>query len=100
MKRPIFILLAIGALASAPAASAVQGSGSPGDRSAQISQLESRDAQLGEKLARTPVPQGKGETFRAIERQQIRAQRQRIQDMIEKLRSGQQVDPAEIDRAR
>lgn len=100
MKRTIFILLAVGAVVAAQAASAVQGSGSASDRSAQISQLESRDAQLGDKLARTPVPQGRGDADRAIARQQIREQRQRIQDMIEKLRAGQQIDPAEIDRAR
>jgi hypothetical protein len=95
VKRPIFILLAIGALVSAQPVSADQGSGS-----AQISQLESRAAQITEKLSRTGAPQARGDAALAIQRHQIREQRQRIQDLLEKARAGQQINPAEIDRVR
>jgi len=100
VKRPIFILLAIGALVSAQPVSAAQGAGSPSDRSAQISQLESRAAQITEKLSRTGAPQARGDAALAIQRHQIREQRQRIRDLLEKARAGQQINPAEIDRVR
>jgi len=100
VKRPIFILLAIGALVSAQPVSAAEGSGSPSDRSAQISQLESRAAQLTEKLSRTGAPQARGDAALVIQKQRIREQRRRIQDLLERARAGQQIDPAEIDRVR
>ncbi len=100
MKRPIFILLAIGALVSAQPVGAAEGSGSPSDRSAQVSKLESRAAQLTEKLSRMGVPQARGDAALAIQKHRIREQRQRIQDLLEKARAGQQINPAEIDQVR
>ena len=99
MKRPIFILLVIGALASAQSASAQGPSSNAGQRGDElVSRLESREAALSSKLARTPVPQGRGDSDKAIRRHQLRRERQQIQGLIEKLQTGQRVDPADIDR--
>ena len=102
MKRQIFILLTIGALLSAQPMSAAQGSGTQSGQNAQaVRQLESRNAELGKKLSQIPVPQGKnGDAGNAIRRHQIREQRQRIQDLLEKARAGQRIDPAEIEGVR
>ena len=97
MKRPILMALVIGALVWAQAAIAQGTSSQQTDR--VIAQLESRVAQLDDKLARTPVPQARSDASVAIRRHQIREQRQRIQDLIEKVRSGQQIAPGDIDRA-
>ena len=96
MKRPILIALVLGALVSAQAAIA-QGT-TPEQKDRLIAQLESLVAQLDGKLARTPVPQPRSDASVAIRRHQIREQRQRIQDLIERMRSGQQIAPADIER--
>lgn len=98
MKRPMYIVFAIGALLSAQPASAAQGSDPSGQNSQVVRQLESRKAQLDEKLARSGFPQGRGDSGPAIRRQRIREQRQQIQDLLEKARAGQEIDPAEIPR--
>ena len=96
MKRPILVALVIGALVSAQTAIAQGTSSQQTDR--LIAQLESRVAQLDDKLARTPVPQARSDASVAIQRHQLREQRQRIQDLIERMRSGQQIAPADIER--
>jgi len=100
VKRPIFILLVIGALVSAQPVVAQGSSSNPSQQKDQlIAKLESRVAGLDSQLARTGVPQARSDAAAAIERQRIRDQRQQLSGLIEKLRTGQQVSPAEIDRA-
>ena len=96
MKRLILILLAMGALVSVQPMSAQ--SSNPGQQGA-VARLESRVAALDAQLAGMRVPQGRGDSDLAIQRNQIRAERQQLRDLIEKLQTGQQVSPAEIDRA-
>jgi Spy/CpxP family protein refolding chaperone len=98
MKRLILILLAIGALVSAQPASAQGSSSNPGPQGA-VARLESRVAALDSKLAGMRVPQGRGDSDLAIQRNRIRAERQQLRDLIEKIQTGQHVSPAEIDRA-
>lgn len=96
MKRLIPGLVAIAVL---PSAGPVLGQATSSQQTDRlIAQLESRVAQLDDKLARTPVPQAKSDAAVVLQRQQIRDERQRIQEIIEKIRSGQRIAPADIDR--
>src|SRR5262245_22296100 len=96
VKRLIPGLVAIAVL---PSAGPVLGQATSSQQTDRlIAQLESRVAPPDDKLARTPVPQAKSDAAVVLQRQQIRDERQRIQEIIEKIRSGQRIAPADIDR--
>ena len=99
MKRPIRLILVMGALVATSPVGTLGASSDPSDRREEvIAQLESRVARLDSQLLRMGGTRRRAEVDRVIQRRRIRAQRQHIRQVVEKLRAGQPVDPAEIDR--
>lgn len=99
MKRPIRIILVIGALVATSPVGSLGAPSDPSDRREEvIAQLESRVALLDSRLARMGGTRQRADLVRLARRQRIRARRRQIRQVIENLRAGQPVDPAEIDR--
>jgi len=99
VKRSTRMSLVFAALAAAfPIGVSGASAGPTEGRVEAITQLESRAVQVDAKLNRT-VRQGRTDVTRHIQRKQLRDERNRVRELIGRLEAGQQVDPAEIDRA-